>query len=229
MSGPEVGVIRFSSAVAEAEFIIPTGARHAGIGDGQHRNTVLIAVADVADVHAGRREINDVAGNRAMGEVQITQAGIGQSSSEVILRCDADCFQGGRASSGAVGEQHLFSATNQLAVDEGVAQVKAEGLERTSVGKQLEAAGVAVLEDQRGGLVRVGRGRQSAVIRSVVHAGKAEIDGRNFSHRSVNGTGAASTGHLVTQTINVVVDGDAVEACADRRVGDAGGGNNRLA
>ena len=123
-------MIRFSLGVSQGELVVACSAGHAGIRDGQHCNAVLIAVVDVADVHASRREINDVAGNRAMGEVQITQAGIGQSSSEVVLRCDADCFQGGRASSGAVSKQHLFSATNQLAIDEGVAQVEAERLER---------------------------------------------------------------------------------------------------
>jgi len=214
--------------VAEAEFIIPTGARHAGIGDVEHCDTVLIAVGHVADVDAGRSEVHDVAGGAAVGEVQVAQAAVSESRGKVVLRGDAHGFDGGRPSAGAVGKENFLGATDELAVDQVVAQIEAEGLERTSEGEQLEAAGVAVLEDQRGSLVRVGSGGQSAVVRSDVHTSEGEVDRGNFAHGAVDAESAATAGHLVAQTINVVVDGDAGEACADRGVGNAGVGDDRL-
>ena len=71
MSGPKVGVIRFSLGVSQAEFIIPTGARHAGIGNVEHCDAVLIAVGHVADVNTSGSEVHDVAGGAAVGEVQV--------------------------------------------------------------------------------------------------------------------------------------------------------------
>ena len=228
MSGPGVGVIQSSLGKSEAEFIIPTGAGHAGVGDVEHRNAVLVAVGNVADVNAGGSEVDDVAGGATVGEVQVAQAGVSQSSSEVVLRGDADGFEGGRASGSAVGQQNFLGATDELAVDKVVAKVEAEGLERTSEGEQLEAAGVAVLEDQRGCLVRVSSGGQSAVVRGDVNTGESEIDGGDFAHSAVDAEGAPAAGHLVAQAINVVVDGDAGEAGADRCVGDAGVSNDGL-
>ena len=121
MSGPEVGVIRFSLGVAEAEFIIPAGAGHAGIGNVEHCDAVLVAVGNIADVNTGGSEVHDVAGGAAVGEVQVAQAGVSQGSSEVVLRGDAHGFDGGRASASAVGQENFLGATDEFAVDQVVA------------------------------------------------------------------------------------------------------------
>ena len=90
----------------------------------------------------------------------------------------------------------------------GVAQVKREALQSACVRQQLEAAGVAVLEDQRIILIGIGRRQHCSVVRCVVNASEGEIQGWNLTDICSQRHTAPATSHLVTDTINVVVDGD---------------------
>ena len=61
----------------------------------------------------------------------------------------------------AISDQHLFEPPTKLAVHDGVAKVEGEALQSTGIRQQLEAAGVAVLEDQRIILVGISRRRNA--------------------------------------------------------------------
>ena len=214
--------------VDEAE-LVSSSRGDRGVGNGQHGDAVLVAVAHVTDVDLRGGEVNDVAGGLAVLEEQVTQAGVGEGGREVVLRGHGHGFQGDRARGAAVGDQSLLGAVDQLPVDQGVADVEGYRLEATGIGQQLEAIGVAVLEDDRRGLVGVGGGGSCGIGRGVVDAGEGEIDGGDFTDRAVESEGAAGTGHFVQHTIDVVVDGDAGEAGAHRCVGDADASSHGLA
>ncbi len=192
-------------------------------------DAILIAIAHIADVDSGRDEIDDVASSLTMLEQQVAQCSIGQGSSEVVLGCHGHSFQGHTASAGTISQQYLLGATNQLAINKRVAHIKGYGLQAAGIGQQLEASGVAVFEDDRSGLIAVRDRRQSRIGRRVIDASEGEIDCRDFANSAVDGERTASASHLMQNTINVVIDGAATEACANRCVSDAGASNNGFA
>jgi len=192
-------------------------------------DAVLIAVADVADVDLGGDEIEDVACRLAVLEEQVAEGSVGKGGGEVVLRCHRHGLDGHAAGGSAVSEQDFLSTADKFAVDEGVANVEADGLQTPGVGEELEVGGVAVLEDDGDGLLGVGDRGESCVGGGVVDAGEAEVNCGDLAHGAVDGEGAAGARHLVQNAVDVVVDGAAAEGGADGRVGDAGGGNDSLA
>ena len=164
-----------------------------------------------------------------MLERQVAQRLIGQRSGKVVLLRHRDSFHHHRAVRGTIGQEHLFSATNQFAIHQRVTDVEGHRLQAARVGQQCKRISVAFLEHQRGGLVGVGHTRQCRIVRSVVDAGEGEVDRRDLTHVRVDGESATATGDLVTHTINVVMDGHRAEAAGDRCVGDARGRSNSLA
>lgn len=77
--------------------------------------------------------------------------------SEEVMSGEQFSLKHDRAIRPAISNQDLFSATNQFAVNSRIGLIKAEGLQRTCVAEQGKACGVAVLENDRRGLVCVSR------------------------------------------------------------------------
>ena len=217
------------SGINQAELVVARGGRDRGVTDVQHRDAILIAVGHITDVDPGGSEINDVASGGAVLERQVAQRLIGQRSGEVILGCHRDSFHNHGAIRGTIGQQHLLGATDQLAIHQRVADVEGDRLQAARVGQQLERIGVALLEHQRSGLVRVGHARQCRIVRSVVNAGEGEVDRRDLTHVRVDRESATATGHLMTHTIDVVMDGHRAEAAGDQCVSHADACTDSLA
>ncbi len=192
-------------------------------------DAILVAVADIADVDLGGDEINDVAGGLAVLEQQVAKRAVSKRSSEVILLRNGWCFDGHTASAGAIGQQHLFGAVDQIAINQGVADVKSHRLQASRIRQQLKVRGVAVSGNYRVGLIGVGDRRSCGVSGSVVHTSESEINGGDLTNGYIQRVSAASASHLVQQAINVVVDGAATKTCANGRIGHAGSSHDGFA
>lgn len=204
----------------EAELVIAGGRRHEGAGQRKHVDAVLIGVGRIADVEAARLQGDDVAARAAVDEGEFAEGAVRLSGGEVVLVGDGRGLDHDSASGGAVGDQHLLGAVDQLAVDGGDAEVHGNGLEAPAVAQQREGTAVAGLEDLRGGLVRVGDGRGGGVGRSVVDARHREVDGGDLANLRVQAEGAPAPSQLVQHTVDVVVDGGRAEGRADGGVDD---------
>ena len=154
--------------------------------------------------------------------------GFGLGEGEEVLGGQGGGLDHHRASGLAVGDQDFLGAADEFAVDGAVGDVEAHRLEAARVGEELERRGVALLEDQRAGLVAVGDARGSRVRGRVVDAHHGEVDCRNFAYGGVEGEGAAAAGGLVENAVVVEVDGGGAEGSAGGDVGDGGGRHDRL-
>lgn len=195
---------------------------------GEHGDAILVGVGDVTDVDLGRAEGDDVAGRGAVLPGEVAE-GLNEGSREVVLAGEGGSLDRDRTAGAAIRDQDFLGSTDELAVDRGVAQVQGNGLQSGGVGEQLEAAGAAVLEDDRG-LLSVGGGSGGGVSDDgVVDAGEGEVNRGDLTHGAVQRPGATSTGDFVQDAIHCVVDGDAAGgAAAVRFVGDARRGHNRF-
>lgn len=192
-------------------------------------DAILIAVADIADVDLGGGEINDVAGGLAVLEQQVAKRAVSKRSSEVVLLRNGWRFDGHTASAGAISQQHLLGAVDQVAVHQSVADVESHRLQAAAIGQQLKVSRIAILGDYRVGLIGVGDRRRCGVSGSVVHTSESEINGGDLADGYIQRISAARAGHFMQQTINVVIDGAATKTCADGRIGHAGSSHDGFA
>ncbi len=203
------------SGVDQADLVVAGGGGHSGVGQGEHVDAVLVGVAGRSDVHAVGNQRDDVTSGRSMDEGKIAESVVGERGGEVVLLCDGGCFDRCGAGHRAIGEQHFLGAADEFAVDDAVADVHGNRLKAAGVGEEVEAAAVACLEDERGGLVGVGYGRRGGVGGGVVDARHREVEGRDLADSGVQRERAASAGELVENPVDVVVEGYRAESAAD--------------
>jgi hypothetical protein len=98
-------------------------------------DAVLIAVAHIANINLGRGEINDVAGGLTVLEQQVAQGAIAQCGSEIVLLSNGWSFDHHAAGTGTISQQHLLGAVDQIAVHQGVADIKGHRLQAAGVGQ----------------------------------------------------------------------------------------------
>lgn len=189
-------------------------------------DAILVAVADIADVDLSGGEINDVAGALAVLEQQVTKRAVSKRSSEVVLLRNGWRFDGHTASAGAISQQHLLGAVDQVAVHQSVADIEGHRLQATAIREQFKTSRVAVFGNYRVGLIGVGDRRRCGVSGSVVHTSESEINGGDLANGHIQRVSAARTSHFMQQTIDVVIDGAATKTCAYGRIGHAGSGND---
>jgi len=189
----------------EAYFVVTRSCWCGDIGDVQHLNPVLIRVARVADVALAGRQGDTVAGSSTVQESEVS-GGFGLGNVEVVLGGKGGRFKHHGAAGGPVSDQHFLGATHELAVDGLVSHVEADRLKTAGIAEELEGGGVALLEDQRAGLLAVGGGGQCCVGRCVVDTGHREVDRGDLPHFGIQGEGAAAAGQDVADTVVVEID-----------------------
>ena len=203
-------------------FVVAGGGGDSGVGEVEHVDAVLVAVAGVSDVDAGRVEAHDAASGGAVEEGEVAEGAVGEGGGEIVLGGDGGGLDHHRAGAGPVSEQDFLDAADQFAVDEGVAHVHGDGLETAGVAVKAEGARVALLEDLGRGLVGVGDSGGGGVGWCVVYAGHREVDGRNLADRRVQRKRTATPSQLMQYAVDVVVDGGGTEGGADGEVVDLG-------
>ena len=157
-----------------------------------------------------------------------TRAGATGDCEEILCR-DSRGFNHDGAAGGTIGDHDLLGTTHQLAVDHIVRDAEVVGLQTTAVGEGSEVCGVALLEDQWGGLVGVGRSRQRLVGRGVIDPSHREGNHGDLANLTSDLKGAAAAGHLMANTILMIVDGAALKAAAHGCIGRTSACNERFA
>ena len=163
-----------------------------------------------------------------MLEGQVSSAVTGGIRKEVVS-ANGHSLDHHLTSRGAVRDQHLFSATHQLAIDQLISQFQRETLQAAGVAEHLKTGGVALLEHHRISLIGVGRAAQRHVRWRVVDAGELERDGGDLAHGAVQRECTAATGGLVQHAVVVEVDSDRLRrSVAVRLIGHACTSAHRL-